>query len=355
MSTSLVLRNVSKVYGRDGRAVSDFSLDVAPGEFLTLLGPSGSGKTTVLKMIAGFETPTAGEIELGGESVVTLPPYRRGIGMVFQNYALFPHMTVFENVAFPLSVRDVDRREIAVKAREALALVHLEEFADRYPTQLSGGQQQRVALARAVVFRPRILLMDEPLGALDRNLRERMKTEIKRIQRELRMTVVYVTHDQDEALTLSDRIAVMRDGRLVQAAPGPELYNRPADSFVARFVGESNIFDCEVVADGAGARMLRLPNGALVAAPSAAGEVVAHRLMIRPERISILRGEEVSGAALSGRIREAVFLGETTRYEIDAEGLSLTVKDQNRGAAPFPVGAHVALTWRPDDAVLLSD
>ena len=352
MSTSLSLVSVEKVFAGDVVAVAGVSLDVAPGEFVTLLGPSGSGKTTLLKMIAGFETPTAGDIRLDDTSVVRLPAYRREIGMVFQNYALFPHLTVRDNVAFPLSVRNVPRPEVLAKTHSALDLVHLGEFANRYPGQLSGGQQQRVALARAVVFGPKILLMDEPLGALDKNLREHMKTEIIRIQKSLNMTVIYVTHDQDEALTMSDRIAVMRDGQLVQVAGDRELYSRPANKFVAEFIGESNFLPCTAGDDGEGSGWVTLENGMRVRA--SIGATAPRWLMIRPERISMEpAGSGTQTHVLEGMVTEAMFLGETTRYSVTAMGLDLTVKCQNHDETCIAPGTQVSLNWKPEHAIAL--
>jgi putative spermidine/putrescine transport system ATP-binding protein len=354
MSAALSLKGLGKRYeGADADAVAGFDLEVAAGEFVTLLGPSGSGKSTVLKMIAGFERPTTGEIRLGGTPITRLPPYRRGVGMVFQNYALFPHMTVADNVAFPLAVRDRPRAEIAAKVAAALRLVQLEELGERYPAQLSGGQQQRVALARAVVFDPPLLLMDEPLGALDRNLREDMKIEIKRVQRALSMTVIYVTHDQDEALAMSDRIAVLRGGQLIQAGPPRALYDRPADSFVARFFGESNLIEARLVRQGGAARaevagtMLPLP--ATAATP---GD--ACLLLVRPERIRLAEpGATADGARLEGRVVEVTFLGESTRYRVAAGPLILTIKQQSGSGSAFAVGDAVAATWPAEATVLL--
>ena len=243
---------VEKSYDGLTLAVRDLTLDVAQGEFLTLLGPSGSGKTTTLNMLAGFERPTRGEILLGGKPVDRLPPYERNIGMVFQSYALFPHMTVGENVAFPLSVRRMPRANIAERVRRALAMVRLEALSERRPAQLSGGQQQRIALARALVFEPSLVLMDEPLGALDKKLREQMQIEIKLLHERLGLTVVYVTHDQSEALTMSDRIAVFHDGRVVQQGTPDSLYSQPRDAFVAGFIGENNMLfgTVEAIANG---------------------------------------------------------------------------------------------------------
>ena len=231
---------VDKSYDGEILVVKDLNLDVPKGEFLTMLGPSGSGKTTVLMMLAGFETPTSGEIYLDGNPISSIPPNKRGIGMVFQNYALFPHMTVKENLAFPLEVRKMQKSEIDEKVGNALAMVELQDFGNRMPLQLSGGQQQRVALARSLVFEPRLVLMDEPLGALDKNLREQMQYEIKHIHEKIGITVVYVTHDQSEALTMSNRIAVFNDGKIQQISSPDVLYEKPNSSFVAQFIGENN-------------------------------------------------------------------------------------------------------------------
>ena len=232
--------NVDKSYDGESLVVKGLNLDIPQGEFLTMLGPSGSGKTTTLMMLAGFETPTSGEIYLEGEPISSIPPYKRGIGMVFQNYALFPHMTVNENLAFPLEVRKLEKSEVEEKVHKALSMVELQDFGTRMPLQLSGGQQQRVALARALVFEPRLVLMDEPLGALDKKLREQMQYEIKHIHENIGITVVYVTHDQSEALTMSNRIAVFNDGKIQQISTPDVLYEKPDNSFVAQFIGENN-------------------------------------------------------------------------------------------------------------------
>ena len=233
-------RGVQKSYDGENLIVKDLNLEIRKGEFLTLLGPSGSGKTTSLMMLAGFETPTAGEILLAGRSINNVPPHKRDIGMVFQNYALFPHMTVAENLGFPLSVRGLNRTDISQRVKRVLSMVQLDAFAQRYPAQLSGGQQQRVALARALVFEPQLVLMDEPLGALDKQLREHMQMEIKHLHQRLGVTVVYVTHDQGEALTMSDRVAVFHQGEIQQIAPPRMLYEEPKNTFVANFIGENN-------------------------------------------------------------------------------------------------------------------
>src|SRR6201997_146532 len=242
---SVSLNDLEKSYNR-AAAVGGVSLDIHSGEFLTLLGPSGSGKTTTLMMIAGFETPTRGDIAIDGKSVVAPPPYRRNIGMVFQSYALFPHLTVADNIGFPLKQRGIDRADRLKLVGEALELVHLPGYGERYPRQLSGGQQQRVAVARAIVLRPRLLLMDEPLGALDKQLRESLQLEMRRLHTDLGITFIYVTHDQEEALTMSDRVAVMNDGKVAQIGRPEDLYDRPTSRFVAGFLGESNFLSAVV-------------------------------------------------------------------------------------------------------------
>ena len=355
MSTSLELKDVQKLYG-SLHVVRDFNLHVQAGEFVTFLGPSGSGKTTALKMIAGFEMPSSGDIFLDGRSIVDLPPYERGIGMVFQNYALFPHMTVAENVAFPLTVRNVPRGQAQDRVVRALELVKMADYAGRYPNQLSGGQQQRIALARAIVFDPRILLMDEPLGALDRNLREHMKIEIMRIQKELNITVIFVTHDQDEALTMSDRIAVINEGRLVQVADSQSLYNRPANRFVASFVGESNMLPCRVEEPADDLARITIagssPGRARLSGQERGG---AGWLFVRPEHVDIdAPGTAADGRnSISGEVETALFLGEMTRYVVRCGDAQMTVKRQNRGQAHFPAGSPVCLSWAAQDCVVL--
>ena len=256
--------HVQKSYDGENLVVKDLNLEIAKGEFLTMLGPSGSGKTTCLMMLAGFETATHGDIRLGGVSINNIPPHKRGIGMVFQNYALFPHMTVAENLSFPLEVRKIGKSEREAKVQRALDMVQMGEFGGRRPAQLSGGQQQRVALARALVFEAELVLMDEPLGALDKQLREHMQFEIKRIADNLGITVVYVTHDQTEALTMSDRVAVFDDGRIQQLAPPDQLYEEPMSSFVAQFIGENNALDGVVQSIDNGVALVKLATGDLI-------------------------------------------------------------------------------------------
>ncbi|MDX0266130.1 putative spermidine/putrescine transport system ATP-binding protein [Sinorhizobium meliloti] len=356
MSTSLEMKNIQKFYG-PLHVVKDFDLHVQPGEFLTFLGPSGSGKTTALKMIAGFETPSSGDIYLDRRSIVDLPSYERRIGMVFQNYALFPHMTVGENVAFPLTVRKATQSDILEKVGRALSLVKMDQYVGRYPNQLSGGQQQRIALARAIVFNPSILLMDEPLGALDRNLRDHMKMEIMRIQKELNMTVVFVTHDQDEALTMSDRIAVIDEGRVVQVDDSKSLYRKPTNRFVASFVGESNLIPCRVecVENGrANIIVAGVQSGVAQLSGQASGD--AGWLFIRPEHIDICpqgQGSHVHNS-LEGVIEKTLFLGEMTRYLVRCGGETITVKQQNRGQAHLPGGTPVTIRWMPQDCTVLN-
>jgi len=337
-SAELRIDGAAKRFG-EVAALDGVSLQVAPGELLTILGPSGSGKTTLLKVVAGFETPDAGSVRIDGVEITALPPARRDIGMVFQNYALFPHLTVERNVAFPLEMRNVGRGEIARRVVEALALVELAGYERRLPRQLSGGQQQRVALARAIVFNPRLLLLDEPFGALDRKLRETMQLEVRRLQRRLGLTTIFITHDQEEALVLSDRIAVMNKGTIQQIASTTEIYERPANDFVADFVGESNIFHGTVSEAGLvtldGGRKLRVSSG------KSAGAKVG--VLMRPERFA-------SGGAnaFSGTVIESVYLGTSFKLRLACEGgLELLVRQPARGALPAP-GARVAVGIDPE-------
>ena len=266
-------KGVQKSYDGESLVVEELNLDIESGEFLTMLGPSGSGKTTCLMMLAGFETVTRGDIFINGKAINRIPPHKRGIGMVFQNYALFPHMTVFENLAFPLQVRKIPQSDADKKIKRALEMVQLIGFEGRRPGQLSGGQQQRVAVARALVFEPSLVLMDEPLGALDKNLREKMQYELKHIHENLGVTVVYVTHDQSEALTMSNRVAVFNEGRIQQLAPPDILYERPENAFVAQFIGENNRFCGEVVDIKNGLCRVRVDNGAEINAVNICAEI----------------------------------------------------------------------------------
>ncbi|MBI3708997.1 MAG: ABC transporter ATP-binding protein [Proteobacteria bacterium] len=348
---SLSLRVLTKRYGRQ-TVVDAVELDVAAGEFLTLLGPSGSGKSSILMMVAGFTPPSSGDVVLGGRSVASLAPEKRNIGVVFQNYALFPHMTVAENVGFPLKMRRLPRAERDARVTETLARVGLAGFDGRLPAQLSGGQQQRVALARALVFAPGLLLMDEPLGALDRNLRERMKHEIRRIHAEFGVTVVYVTHDQEEALTMSDRIALLDRGRIAQLGTAREIYERPKTRFVAEFVGESSLIPGTLVEDGGrwwldgSAGRLPVPREAAAFAGRSA------LLMLRPEKLRLVAAESRSG--VPGTVIEAVFVGEALRTVVRIEGAAIVVKTATRAGEFRPiVGAPVRVDWDPADLAVL--
>jgi putative spermidine/putrescine transport system ATP-binding protein len=312
-------------------AVDGIDLDVADGEFFAVLGPSGSGKTTVLRMIAGFELPTSGTIELGGVDTTRTPPFRRNVNTVFQDYALFPHMSVQQNVEYGLRVKGVGKAERSVRVGEALDMVRLGGLGTRRPTELSGGQRQRVALARALVNRPRVLLLDEPLGALDLKLREQMQVELKEIQREVGITFVFVTHDQDEALTLCDRLAVMNAGRLEQVGAASEVYESPATRFVAEFVGSSNVIDGAAALDILGA---------------------ARTASVRPEKVRIgAIGSAVDGVRTDGTVRELVYAGSETKVVVDADpGVTLTALLLNDTGARsgFARGARVTLSWRAD-------
>jgi putative spermidine/putrescine transport system ATP-binding protein len=321
------MTDVRKTFG-EVVAVERLTLDVRAGEFFTMLGPSGSGKTTTLRVIAGFELADSGRVQLHGVDVTTSPPYERPLNTVFQDYALFPHMSVGENVAYGLRVKGVGKRERRRRAAEALAMVRLPDIGERRPIQLSGGQRQRVALARALVNRPRVLLLDEPLGALDLKLRQEMQMELKAIQRELseRITFIYVTHDQDEALTMSDRIAVFCDGRIEQVGTPGEIYERPANEFVATFVGTSNL----IRRDG------RL-------------------YTVRPEKIRLLTGAESEPDAVGATVREVAYLGSVTRYDVESDdGESIVVVRQNLDTSAAQAlaqrGRRVRIAWRPDDA-----
>jgi spermidine/putrescine ABC transporter ATP-binding subunit len=357
------LNGVSKSYG-DVVAVHPLDLEIARGESFTLLGPSGSGKTTTLRMVAGFTAPTSGSIEIDGHDMTRVPPYRRDVGMVFQNYALFPHMTAAQNIGFPLQMRRMSRREIDRRVADALALVKLDSFGDRYPRQLSGGQQQRIALARAVVFGPRLLLMDEPLGALDRKLRESLQLEILHVSRELGATVLYVTHDQEEALVMSDRIAIFSNGQIEQLGSGEDLYDRPASLFVADFIGESNIFRGRFEGDPAGGGWLARGSWRWRVAPGAverAGrDLTAAALVVRPERIRIIEatGETLANAnSVEATVDDVLYLGSDRKYGLMLpDGQRVAVREQREtDSRVWESGQAVRLTWSVGDGVLVVD
>jgi putative spermidine/putrescine transport system ATP-binding protein len=349
-------------------AVESVTLDVRPGEFLTFLGPSGSGKTTTLRMIAGFTRPDAGTVVLDNRDLTRVPPYTRDIGMVFQNYALFPHMTAAENISFPLEMRRIKRLDARRLVHDVLELVQLSGVGSRYPDQLSGGQQQRVALARAIVFGPKVLLMDEPLGSLDKKLREALQLEIVRISRQLGRTVVYVTHDQEEALVMSDRIAIYNRGRIDQVGIGEELYTKPSSLFVADFIGESNIFPGRLERSNDGGSVvgegfrIRVSQKACKLVHTGNGARVA--VVVRPEQISI-RPAETTGAVsndhlsqlLPGMVREVIYLGPTSKYLIELEnGSTLRARVQaEQSEAKLMPGTSVRVVWRIEDAILVAD
>jgi putative spermidine/putrescine transport system ATP-binding protein len=340
VGASIDIEHVAKRY-KGVPALDDVSLRIEPGEFLTLLGASGSGKSTLLNIVAGFLTPDVGRIEVGGRDITTTPPFRRDLGMVFQDYALFPHMSVWDNVAFPLRRRRIARREVADRVRRALDVVELGHLAKRRPAQLSGGQQQRVALARAIVFQPQALLMDEPLGALDKRLRQQLQLEIKRLHSQLGATFVFVTHDQEEALAMSDRIAVLRDGALVQVGTPVELYERPASRYTAEFLGESNIF----TGRGEGRRFVdALTNAVYAVGTHSTGAA----LVVRPEHVVLSeagarRPEDHN--ALDGVVRDVVYLGSGLRVEVaTSDGGRLVARAASRGAFTPTPGLTVVAT-----------
>ena len=347
-------RGVQKSYDGENLIVKDLNLDIRKGEFLTLLGPSGSGKTTSLMMLAGFETPTAGEILLAGRSINNVPPHKRDIGMVFQNYALFPHMTVAENLAFPLSVRGMSRTDSAERVKKALSMVQLDSFRNRYPGQLSGGQQQRVALARALVFEPQLVLMDEPLGALDKQLREHMQMEIKHLHQRLGVTVVYVTHDQGEALTMSDRVAVFHQGEIQQIADPRTLYEQPSNTFVANFIGENNRISGQLLSRDGERCVIGLTRGeqveALAVNVGAVGEPVT--LSIRPERVRLNGQSEACRNRFSGRVAEFIYLGDHVRIRMEVCGKDDFYVKQPVAEldAELSVGDLVPLGWHVEHA-----
>jgi putative spermidine/putrescine transport system ATP-binding protein len=353
-------RNVSKRYGASVLAVRDLNLDVFRGEFLTLLGPSGSGKTTALMMLAGFEEPSQGVILIDGQRIDNVPANRRGIGMVFQNYALFPHMTVAENLAFPLEVRKTPRAEIAQRVNAVLDMVRLAGVGDRRPDQLSGGQQQRIAVARALIFRPTLVLMDEPLGALDKQLREQMQYEIKDIHARLGVTFIYVTHDQTEALTMSDRIAVFNAGSIQQLSDPASLYERPRTDFVASFIGENNRFSGTLGAGEGGTVLVLLNGGALPIRATKADALQAATgapatVSIRPERIAVLSDGAAMPNAITATVRSVVYVGDHLRLISEAAGIGpIIVKLANGAGLPaMAPGQEIRLGWRTEDCLAL--
>ena len=344
---------VDKSYDGKVLVVKDLQLDIAEGEFVTMLGPSGSGKTTCLMMLAGFETPTHGEIYLDGKAISSIPPHKRGIGMVFQNYALFPHMTVYENLAFPLKVRKFSKDETDKKVEKALSMVSLSGFGSRMPGQLSGGQQQRVAVARALVFDPAVVLMDEPLGALDKNLRESMQYEIKHIHESIGVTVVYVTHDQSEALTMSNRIAVFNDGKVQQLSSPDKLYEEPVNSFVAEFIGENNTFHGEV-ADISGKKCkIKLNSGDEILANPIRVKSKGEKSIVslRPER-AIIDPDDKMDNKFTGKIEEVIYHGDHTRVRLNLlDNHEFILKVPNSSARmDIKLGNQIKIGWNSFDA-----
>ena len=345
---------VQKSYDGETLVVKDLNLSVGKGEFLTMLGPSGSGKTTCLMMLAGFETATHGEIRLGGKEINNIPPHKRGIGMVFQNYALFPHMTVAENLAFPLEVRNIGKDEREKKVKRALDMVQMGAFGGRRPAQLSGGQQQRIALARALVFEPELVLMDEPLGALDKQLREHMQFEITNLAHQLGITTVYVTHDQTEALTMSDRVAVFDDGVIQQLAPPDDLYEKPLNSFVAQFIGENNTLQGKVETINGNIANVRLDDGGLIdAVPVNVSEVGERTLVsIRPERVEVNpEGLGPDAHTLDAEVLEFIYMGDVFRTRLKVAGRDdFIVKTRNRAdQVRLKPGEQIKIGWLPED------
>ena len=358
VSYDVELHNITKRFDRT-LAASDVSLQINAGEFITLLGPSGCGKTTLLRIIAGFEKPDSGRVILCGEDVTGFPPYRRNVTTVFQQYALFPHMSVFNNIAFGLERRRLERKTIRQRVAEALEMVRLSGLEERQPHEISGGQQQRVALARALVLEPKVLLLDEPLAALDLKLRKQMQYELKSLQRRLGISFVFVTHDQEEALTMSDRVVVMNAGIIEQLGLPQEIYERPRTEFVAQFIGDSNIIEGTVesnderfaIVQTSEARFAVLGNGIT------AGEKV--RIMVRPEKIklSATGKNEATNGTLSGKVESAMYLGESTQWKILLNsGQVITVLEQNHNSSSMlesRIGQTVTLSWEADSAVLL--
>ncbi len=353
------LRGISKHF--DGHAaLQDFSLEVQRGEFLTLLGPSGSGKTTVLRLVAGFEQPQAGQVWIEGRDASGLPPYQRNVNTVFQHYALFPHLTVFENVAFGLEQKKTARAELRQRAKTVLELVELPGKEDRYPSQLSGGEKQRVALARAIVLEPAVLLLDEPLGALDEKLRRQMQVELKRLHERLKITFLFVTHDQQEALVMSDRIAVLNRGRLEQIGPAEEIYERPLTRFVAEFMGVENFMDATFVGESNSLFRFETKSGIRIHARTSGGLTAGSpaSLAVRPEALRVLPEESVeeSPNRVEGKIVEAIYEGDTTRHTIQLRtGERLLARSPSSAKvsnARLQAGASVLVTWKPEQTLI---
>lgn len=355
MSLNVELKGVSKHYG-DFTALHETSLHIANGEFITILGPSGSGKTTLLKLVSGFESTSSGRVFIGDKDITDSPPHKRGIGMVFQNYALFPHMTVFDNISFPLKMRKADKKTIQQKVNDVLELVQLEQFRDRYPAQLSGGQRQRVALARAIVFDPPVLLLDEPLSALDKQLRLQMQLEIKRIQESLKITTISVTHDQEEALTMSSRICIINEGRVEQTGTPTEIYQQPDNRFVADFIGETNLLDGEVKGWEEDIAIIRTKRGETIKAVTINKQLKDVTFSIRPELISITKPEGRNFEnILSGTVKEIVYVGDSSRCKLMTEkGEEILIKLSPKEIPFVSEGQKLYVGWDVNEGVLLN-
>jgi spermidine/putrescine transport system ATP-binding protein len=353
MTAAVELTGITKRFD-DVVAVDNIDLEIADGEFFAMLGPSGCGKTTTLRMIAGLEFPTMGSLKIFGDEVGTLPPNKRPVNTVFQNYALFPHMDVIANVSFGLRMQGIDKKVATASAREMIKIVRLEGLEERRPSQMSGGQQQRVALARALVNHPKVLLLDEPLGALDLKLRQEMQGELKRLQQDLGISFVFVTHDQEEALTMSDRIAVMNDGQLLQVGTPEDIYENPANRFVADFIGQTNLLEGTVEDSST----VCLANGARVHAPSAHGSGTKVAISLRPERAHIRQRGDVSAGekAVDGVVESVTYLGNARVYGIRLDFMGMEVRDENRpGAMLHEPGSEIAVSWETSAISVVAD
>lgn len=360
MNTIVDIKGVNKIYGTN-HVVKDLNLLVEEGEFLTLLGSSGCGKTTTLRMIAGFEEPTTGSITVEGETIEDKEPYERNVNTVFQSYALFPHMTIYDNVAYGLKMKKVPKKEIKERVLKMLEMVQLSGFEKRYPSQLSGGQKQRVAIARALINRPKVLLLDEPLGALDLKLRKQMQLELKRLQKKLNITFIYVTHDQEEALTMSDRIAIMHDGVMDQIGSPTEIYERPATKFVATFIGETNVFDGTIRSIEGGKAVIGIENGEVTSSGSveegdgkntgfAVNEFVT--VSVRPEKMHF-SPKPVEGFMVPAVVRDYIYVGSVLKCIAVLPNGNEIKMEKLAGEELPPIGEKVFICWEPEDAVLI--
>ena len=345
------LKNITKSFG-DNQVLKPISLDIYEGEFLTLLGSSGCGKTTTLRIIAGFETPTEGSVYIEDKDVTDMAPYNRDVNTVFQSYALFPHMTVFDNIAFGLVEKKMNKKEIRSKVMEMLELVQLHGFEKRKPSQMSGGQKQRVAIARALVNSPKVLLLDEPLGALDLKLRKQMQVELKRLQKKLGITFVYVTHDQEEALTMSDRIAVMHQGHFEQIGTAKEIYEKPQTKFVAGFIGESNLFEANVDIISGNEMELMMENGRVKAKGEGFVKEEIVYISVRPENTH-LSDKDVDGFTLKGIVKDQIYVGSVLKTIVELPNGKEVKVNNHPDAYVYPVGAAVTVYWDPDKAVVI--